>query len=46
VIALRRSVDALLALPFERLVGRNRAPLDRDGRGALAAALTWPPVSG
>ena len=39
--AARRSLDALLALPFDRLVVGHGAPLATGGREALAAAYTW-----
>jgi hypothetical protein len=39
--AARRSLDELLALPFDRLVVGHGAPLPGGGREALAAAYTW-----
>lgn len=39
--AARRSLDELLALPFERLVVGHGAPLVSGGREALAAAYDW-----
>lgn len=39
--AARRSIDALLALPFERLVVGHGAPLTTGAKDALAAAYTW-----
>lgn len=45
--AARRSIDALLALPFEGLVVGHGAPLAAGGKEALAAAYDWlPPASG
>jgi hypothetical protein len=41
--AARRSLDALLALPFERLVVGHGAPLTSNAREALAAAYSWLP---
>jgi hypothetical protein len=39
--AARRSLDRLLALPFDRLVVGHGEPLAADGRQALAAAYAW-----
>ena len=39
--AARRSVDAVLAQPFERLVVGHGAPLAAGAREALAAAYAW-----
>lgn len=39
--AARRSLDAVLALSFERLVVGHGAPLAAGGREALAAAYDW-----
>lgn len=39
--AARRSVDAVLALPFDRLVVGHGAPLDAGAREALASAYAW-----
>ena len=39
--AARRSVDAVLAAPFERLVVGHGAPLAAGAREALAAAYAW-----
>jgi hypothetical protein len=39
--AARRSVDAVLALPFDRLTVGHGAPLAAGGREALRAAYTW-----
>ncbi|HYO45283.1 MAG TPA: hypothetical protein VEY33_01160 [Gemmatimonadota bacterium] len=45
--AARRSIDALLALPFDRLVVGHGAPLAAGGKEALAAAYAWlPPARG
>jgi hypothetical protein len=41
--AARRSLDAVLALPFDRLIVGHGAPLSTGGREALAAAYTWLP---
>ncbi len=41
--AARRSLDALLALPFERLVVGHGAPLAAGAPEALAAAYAWLP---
>lgn len=42
--AARRSVDALLARPFEHLVVGHGDPVVGDARQALAAAWTWCPA--
>jgi len=39
--AARRSLDELLARPFDRLVVGHGSPLDQGGREALAAAYEW-----
>jgi hypothetical protein len=39
--AARRSLDELLACPFDRLIVGHGAPLAAGGREALAAAYTW-----
>lgn len=45
--AARRSIDALLALPFDRLIVGHGAPLAAGGKEALAAAYAWlRPASG
>jgi len=41
--ALRKSIDGLLALPFERLVIGHGAPLSSGAKEALAAAYEWLP---
>lgn len=41
--AARRSLDALLALPFDRLVVGHGAPLESGGKEALEAAYAWLP---
>lgn len=41
--AARRSIDELLALPFEGLVVGHGKPLSAGGRQALAAAYAWLP---
>jgi hypothetical protein len=41
--AARRSLDRLLALPFERLVVGHGAPLDAGAREAIAEAFRWLP---
>ncbi len=44
--AARRSLDELLALPFDHLIVGHGTPLATGGREALAAAYTWlPPAS-
>jgi hypothetical protein len=40
----RRSLDELLARPFDRLIVGHGAPLTTGGREALAAAYTWLPA--
>jgi hypothetical protein len=42
--AARRSLDELLALPFDRLVVGHGAPLAAGGREAIAAAYAWLPA--
>jgi hypothetical protein len=44
-VAARRSIDALLALPFERLVVGHGAPITAGGRAALATAYAWLPAA-
>lgn len=39
--AARRSLDEVLAQPFDRLIVGHGAPLTTDAREALAAAFTW-----
>jgi hypothetical protein len=39
--AARRSIDEVLARPFERLIVGHGAPLAAGGREALAAAYSW-----
>jgi hypothetical protein len=39
--AARRSVDRLLARPFDRLIVGHGAPVTTGGRDALAAAYSW-----
>lgn len=39
--ALRRSVDALLALPFDRVIVGHGAALGSEGKAAIAAAYSW-----
>ena len=39
--AARRSLDALLALPFERVILGHGAPLEAGAREALATAYAW-----
>jgi hypothetical protein len=41
----RRSLDELLALPFDRLIVGHGAPLAAGGREALAAAYSWLPAA-
>ena len=43
--ALRRSVDAVLALPFDSLVVGHGTPLAAGGKEALAAAYSWLPAA-
>jgi len=43
--AARRSLDVLLALPFDSLIVGHGAPLAAGGREALAAAYTWLPAA-
>lgn len=42
--AARRSLDAVLSRPFDRLVPGHGAPLAAGAREALAAAYTWLPA--
>lgn len=42
--AARRSVDALLELPFDRVVVGHGAPIEHGAREALVAALAWLPA--
>jgi hypothetical protein len=42
--AARRSLDAVLALPFERIVVGHGAPITGGAREALAAAYRWLPA--
>jgi hypothetical protein len=43
--AARRSLDAVLALPFEHLVMGHGTPLSAGAKAALEAAYTWlPPI--
>ena len=39
--AARRSVDAILSLPFERVVVGHGPPLAAEGRDAIASAYSW-----
>jgi hypothetical protein len=44
-VAARRSIDALLALPFDRVIVGHGQPVTAEARAALAAAYEWlPPV--
>ena len=43
--AARRSLDDVLALPFDRLVVGHKAPLGAGGKKALANAYTWLPAT-
>jgi hypothetical protein len=43
--AARRSLDELLALPFDRLIVGHGTPLGAGGREAIAAAYTWLPAA-
>jgi len=43
--AARRSIDELLALPFDRLVVGHGAPLASGAREALEAAYAWLPMA-
>jgi hypothetical protein len=43
--AARRSLDGLLALPFDRLILGHGTPLAAGGREALAAAYSWLPAA-
>jgi hypothetical protein len=42
-VAARRSLDRILALPFERLIVGHGTPLSERARAALAAAYDWLP---
>jgi hypothetical protein len=42
--AARRSLDELLALPFDHLIVGHGAPLAEGAKEALAAAFTWLPA--
>lgn len=44
--ALRRSLDELLALPFDRVILGHGAPLGAGAREALQAAYSWLPAAG
>jgi Domain of unknown function (DUF4336) len=44
--AARRSLDELLALPFDRLIVGHGTPLAAGGKQAVAAAFTWLPPPG
>ena len=39
--AMRRSLDEVLAQPFDRLIVGHGTPLEAGGRDALAAAFSW-----
>ena len=39
--AARRSLDDLLARPFDRIVVGHGTPIDAGGRDALAGAYAW-----
>jgi len=39
--AARRSVDAILSLPFERVVVGHGPPLGAEGRDSIASAYSW-----
>jgi hypothetical protein len=39
--AARRSIDAVLALDFERVVVGHGLPIERGGKAALMAAFSW-----
>ncbi len=43
--AARRSVDAILAQPFERVVVGHGAPILRDAKSAVTEATRWLPVA-
>jgi hypothetical protein len=43
--AARRSIDELLALPFDRLVVGHGAPLASGAQEAVAAAYAWLPMA-
>jgi hypothetical protein len=42
--AMRRSLDRVLALAFDRVVVGHGAPIERDARAALAHAFAWLPA--
>jgi len=44
--AARRGLDALLALPFERVIVGHGEPLVAGAREAIAEAYTWLPATG
>jgi hypothetical protein len=44
-VAARRSLDAVLALPFDRLVVGHGPPVTAGAREALAAAYRWLPAA-
>ena len=39
--AARRSLETLLALPFDRLIVGHGTPLSTGGKEAVAAAYSW-----
>jgi hypothetical protein len=41
--AARRSLDAVLALPFDRMIVGHGKPLESGAKAALAAAYSWLP---
>lgn len=41
--AARRSLDAILALPFDRAIVGHGAPIPSDARAVIAAAYSWLP---
>jgi hypothetical protein len=43
--ALRRSLDALLALPFDRVIVGHGKELGAEGKAAIAGAYSWLPVA-
>jgi len=43
--AARRSLDDLLALPFDRLIVGHGSPLTEGAKEAVAAAFTWLPTA-
>ncbi len=44
--AARQSLDAVLALPFDRIVVGHGEPITTDAKGALARAYRWLPSTG